>query len=295
MTFSGDQSFNPSTDAIPTTGSGSEAEFRFVPPKVDELPVSFSPGLDCFQAPLTSDTSHLEVNITPTSDRLQLLTPFTPWKEGNAKDMQILIKVSGKCTTDHISPAGPWYKYRGHLENISNNMLLGATNSFLPDATTLDTIGKARDANDGEIKPIPQAARSMKQSGIRWCIIGDGNYGEGSSREHAALEPRFLGGVAIIAKSFARIHETNLKKQGMLPLTFDDPADYDKIRQGDVVSLLDVEHGELSPGKKVTMEVTRKDGFRWEAELNHTYHEHQIKWLRAGSALNHIREASKGY
>lgn len=200
------------------------------------------------------------------------------------------VKVSGKCTTDHISPAGPWYNYRGHLENISNNMLLGATNGFLPNASTLDMIGKAIDPTDSQIKPVPQVAQSLRARGIKWCIIGDNNYGEGSSREHAALEPRFLGGVAVIARSFARIHETNLKKHGMLPLTFVDPSDYDKIKLGDSITLLDVGEGELQPGKHVTMEVKATDGSTWRAELNHSYHVHQIAWLRAGGALNHVKQ-----
>ncbi|KAF6816786.1 aconitate hydratase [Colletotrichum musicola] len=289
--FAGNLTFNPVTDSIPVPGGSTP--FRFSPPKADELPIAFSPGADRFQPPVLSDTSHFEVNIDPKSDRLQLLTPFNPWKPGNAIDMTVLIKVRGKCTTDHISPAGPWYNYRGHLENISNNLLLGATNGFLPDASSLKMIGKARDPIDGgRIKPVPEAARSLKQAGVRWCIIGDANYGEGSSREHAALEPRFLGGVAVIARSFARIHETNLKKQGMLPLTFADPADYNRIADGDHVSLLDVEDGELRPGRQVTMEVTPRESARWRAILNHSYELNQIEWLRAGSALNHIKRVA---
>ncbi|KAJ0382088.1 hypothetical protein COL922a_013249 [Colletotrichum nupharicola] len=274
--FAGNLTFNPITDAIPVPGA--TTPFRFTPPKAEELPVAFSPGADRFQPPVMSDTSDLTVNIDPKSDRLQLLTPFEPWQPGNASNLTVLIKVRGKCTTDHISPAGPWYNYRGHLENISNNLLLGATNDFLPDASTFQMIGKAMDPVDGDkIKPVPQAARSLKKAGIRWCIIGDNNYGEGSSREHAALEPRYLGGVAVITRGFARIHETNLKKQGMLPLTFADPADYDKIRDGHNITLLDVEEGELQPGKQVTMEVVTKEGSRWKAKLNHSYELNQIE------------------
>ncbi|CAI0642880.1 unnamed protein product [Colletotrichum noveboracense] len=291
--FAGNLTFNPITDAIPVPGA--TTPFRFTPPKAEELPVAFSPGADRFQPPVMSDTSDLTVNIDPKSDRLQLLTPFEPWQPGNASNLTVLIKVRGKCTTDHISPAGPWYNYRGHLENISNNLLLGATNDFLPDASTLQMIGKANDPVDGDkIKPVPQAARSLKKAGIRWCIIGGNNYGEGSSREHAALEPRYLGGVAVITRGFARIHETNLKKQGMLPLTFADPADYDKIRDGDKITLLDVEEGELQPGKQVTMEVVTKEGSRWKAKLNHSYELNQIEWLRAGSALNYIKRVALG-
>ncbi|CEI41879.1 putative aconitate hydratase [Fusarium venenatum] len=291
--YTGDLTFNPITDAVPfINGSGAPSEFRFTPPTASELPQDFSDGDDLYQAPVLTNTSEHEVVIDKDSDRLQLLKPFTPWQDGNAKDMQILIKVAGKCTTDHISPAGPWYKYRGHLENISNNMLLGATNSFLPDATSLNMIGKARSTMNREIKTVPQVAKDMRQTGIRWCIIGDNNYGEGSSREHAALEPRFLGGVAVIAKSFARIHETNLKKQGMFPLTFADSQDYDRITEGDVISLLGVDGSDLQPGKQVTMEVKTKDGSLWTAPLNHSYHAHQIKWLRAGSALNYIKRST---
>lgn len=291
--FVGDLKFNPITDDVPVSESDtSMGSFRFSPPKSEELPVAFNPGKDRYQAPVVDDTSALEVVIDPNSDRLQLLTPFQPWKPGNAQDMNILIKVQGKCTTDHISPAGPWYKYRGHLQNISNNMLLGATNGFLPDASSLGMIGKAIDQSNGELKPVPQAAKGMQKHSMKWCIIGDNNYGEGSSREHAALEPRFLGGTAIIAKSFARIHETNLKKQGMLPLTFDDPKDYDKIQKGDTVTLLDVEEGELQPGKQVTMEVKTVEGATWTAKLNHSFHKHQILWLRAGGALNYVKKAS---
>ncbi|KAH6880545.1 aconitase family-domain-containing protein [Thelonectria olida] len=292
--FKGDLNFNPTTDSVSVGSGGCKTEFQFSPPKSKELPESFSPGVDLFQAPVMSDTSNLAVAIDPESDRLQLLTPFKSWASGNALKMDILIKVAGKCTTDHISPAGPWYKYRGHLGNISNNMLLGATNGFLPNASSLEMVGQARDVRDGEMKPVPQVAKSLQKQGRRFCIIGDNNYGEGSSREHAALEPRYLGGVAVIAKSFARIHETNLKKQGMLPLTFNDPADYDKIKEGDMISLLDVDDGELRPGKQVKMVVESTDGSQWAGKLNHSYHSHQIQWLRAGSALNHIKQVTLG-
>ncbi|KAF5722339.1 aconitate hydratase 1 [Fusarium mundagurra] len=231
--YAGNLSFNPMHDAIPIDESGT-SHFRFTPPIANELPESFVAGSHLFQPPVLEDTSDYKVAIDEGSDRLELLTPFEPWKLGQAENMEVLIKVSGKCTTDHISPAGPWYNYRGHLSNISHNMLLGATNGFLPDASSLSMTGKTRDPTDGSIKFIHKAARTMKNAGIRWCIVGDNNYGEGSSREHAALEPRFLGGVAVIAKSFARIHETNLKKRGMFPLTFADPLDYDKIQEGDV-------------------------------------------------------------
>lgn len=290
--YAGALDFNPITDGLLIKGSSEgDSTFQFEAPVGSELPVAFKEGEDCLQAAITKDTSNLGVDIDPNSDRLQLLSPFDPWKDGNASDMEILIKVSGKCTTDHISPAGPWYKYRGHLENISRNMLLGATNAFLQEdqATSAQMIGNAIDPATGELQPVPEIATRLKQRGTRWCIIGDSNYGEGSSREHAALEPRYLGGVAIIARGFARIHETNLKKQGMLPLTFHDPVDYDRVRKGDEVSLLDIEDGELRPGRQVTMLVRTAEGVEWRAKLNHTFHEHQIHWLRAGSALNHIK------
>lgn len=289
--FVGDLTVNPTADAISfTDAAGSPQSFRFSPPKADELPVAFSPGSDRFQAPEMRDTSALGVAVSPQSQRLQLLTPFAAWTDDNACNLHILVKTAGKCTTDHISPAGPWYKYRGHLENISNNLLLGAVNGFLPNNKSLDMIGKTLDPTDHEIKPIPQAAKSLQQAGIKWVIVGDHNYGEGSSREHAALEPRFLGGVAVIARGFARIHETNLKKHGMLPLTFDDPADYDRIQQGDVLALRGVETGEMKPGKQVTMEVRPLEGEPWTARLNHSYHENQISWLRAGGALNYVKQ-----
>ncbi|KAF4962227.1 hypothetical protein FSARC_9679 [Fusarium sarcochroum] len=293
--YTGDLSFNPITDAVTFLDqSGAPSEFRFTPPTANELPQSFAAGNDLYQAPVLDTTADCEVIIDEGSDRLELLTPFEPWMDGQADNMQVLIKVAGKCTTDHISPAGPWYNYRGHLTNISHNMLLGATNSFLPNATSLKMVGKAKDPTDGKTKFVHEAARSMKNTGIKWCIIGDNNYGEGSSREHAALEPRFLGGVAVIAKSFARIHETNLKKQGMFPLTFADPVDYDRIQEGNVISLLGVDGSALEPDKQVTMQVTTKDGKQWTAQLNHSYHSHQLEWLRAGSALNFVKKTLLG-
>ena len=288
--YTGDLAFNPTTDAVPFVAeSGAKSEFYFAAPTAKELPETFTAGDHLYQAPILGNTEHYEVAIDKNSDRLELLAPFQPWKDGQANNMPILIKVSGKCTTDHISPAGPWYNYRGHLTNISHNMLLGATNSFLPDNKSYKMIGKTVDPLDNKLKMVHEAARNMEKHGVKWCIIGDDNYGEGSSREHAALEPRFLGGVAIIARGFARIHESNLKKQGMLPLTFDDHADYDKIQEGDLISLVDVDAGQLEPGKQVTMQVARTDGSQWTAKLNHSYHMHQIEWLRAGSALNHIK------
>ncbi|GAP83340.1 putative aconitate hydratase 1 [Rosellinia necatrix] len=290
--YAGRLDFDPTREPIPVGHvDGQTSSFRFRAPVASELPVAFVPGTNRFQHPVNGDTSHLQISINPQSDRLQLLKPFNPWMPGNATDMRILIKVRGKCTTDHISPAGPWYNYRGHLENISKNMLLGATNAFLAESQPQDSIGMAINPVDGSVHPVPEVAADLQRRRIRWCIVGDDNYGEGSSREHAALEPRFLGGTVVIAKSFARIHETNLKKQGMLALTFDKPDDHGHILEGDTISLLDVEEGQLRPNKQVTMEVKRKDGNKWAAKLNHTYHEHQIRWLRAGSALNYIKQS----
>lgn len=206
------------------------------------------------------------------------MKPFKPWDGKDAERLPILIKAVGKTTTDHISMAGPWLKYRGHLENISNNYMIGATNA---------ENGKANEVKNhytGKWDGVPQTAAALRDSGHKWVVIGDENFGEGSSREHAALEPRFLGGFAIITKSFARIHETNLKKQGLLPLNFTNVADYDKINPTDEIDLLGLT--ELAPGKNVIMRVHPKDGEAWETELSHTYNDEQIEWFKYGSALN---------
>merc|ERR1719192_3322684 len=195
--------------------------------------------------------------------------------------MQVLIKVKGKCTTDHISAAGPWLRFRGHLDNISNNMLIAAINS------ENDEPNKIHNVVDGSYGGVPDVARVYKANGIKWVVVGDDNYGEGRSREHAALEPRHLGGRAVIVKSFARIHETNLKKQGMLPLTFNDPADYDKIKTGDKISLTGLK--EFAPGSQVTCTVTKPDGSTESFPLNHTYNDLQIQWFKHGSALNYMK------
>ncbi|KAM6536517.1 Aconitate hydratase mitochondrial, variant 2 [Fusarium falciforme] len=226
LTIAGSLHFNPLTDTLKDKDG---KEFKLSPPTGDGLPVrGYDPGQDTYQAP-PKDRASVTVDVSPTSDRLQILTPFQPWDGKDAKDLPILIKAKGKTTTDHISMAGPWLKYRGHLDNISNNMLIGAINE------ANDEANKIYNFTNGEWGAVPAVARDYKAKGIKWVVIGDWNYGEGSSREHAALEPRHLGGLAIITRSFARIHETNLKKQGMLPLTFTDPADYDKIRPDDKV------------------------------------------------------------
>merc|ERR1712072_1576446 len=274
MTLAGSLNFNPLTDSLKDKDG---KEFKLKAPTGEGLPAQgYDPGRDTYQAP-PQGRSSVQVAVSPTSDRLQILEPFTPWDGKDDTDLPILIKAQGKTTTDHISMAGPWLKYRGHLDNISNNMLIGAINSANGEAN------KVKNFTTGEFDAVPNTARDYKRKGIQWVVIGDWNYGEGSSREHAALEPRHLGGLAIIPRSFARIHETNLKKQGMLPLTFAEPADYDKIKPEDKVDILATE---LAVGQPVTMVVHPKDGKDFEVKLEHTFNEPQIEWFKNGSALN---------
>ncbi|XP_034242657.1 probable aconitate hydratase, mitochondrial [Thrips palmi] len=282
LSIAGSLSFNPLTDTL----KGADGkEFKLSDPFGKELPPKgFDPGQDTYQEP-PKDGSGLKVVVDPKSQRLQLLDPFTKWDGQDYKDLTILIKVKGKCTTDHISAAGPWLKYRGHLDNISNNLFLTATNAENGE------LNKIKNQITGNYGGIAEVARAYKAKGVRWVAIGDDNYGEGSSREHAALEPRHLGGVAIIVKSFARIHETNLKKQGMLPLTFANPADYDKITPFDKVSILGLK--DLAPGKPLKCELKHPDGKTETISLNHTMNDLQITWFRAGSALNRMKEVSK--
>lgn len=237
-------------------------------------------GVDTYQPP--SAGANVQVQVDPTSQRLQLLTPFAKWDGKDVKDAQVLIKAKGKCTTDHISMAGPWLKYRGHLDNISNNMLIGAINYENEKANSVYNV------LSGEFGGVPDTARAYKAAGLPWVVVGDENYGEGSSREHAALEPRHLGGRAVIVKSFARIHETNLKKQGMLPLTFADPSDYDKVGPRDKLSIVGLPP---KPGQQLTVEGTRPDGGKYSFPVNHTFNDNQITWFKAGSALNAMGEA----
>ncbi|XP_027042476.1 aconitate hydratase, mitochondrial-like [Pocillopora damicornis] len=282
MSIAGDLSFNPETDTL--TGANGES-FKLENPYGDELPnKGFDPGEDTYQAP-PADSSSVAVDVDPQSNRLQLLTPFDKWDGKDHEDMTILLKVKGKCTTDHISAAGPWLKYRGHLDNISNNMFIGAINSENEKANHVKNL------LTGEYGAVPDTARDYKSKGVKWVVVGDENYGEGSSREHAALEPRHLGGRAIIVKSFARIHETNLKKQGLLPLTFANPSDYDKVQPDDKISLLGL--NDLAPGKPVKTVLKHTDGSQDEIQLNHTMNESQLEWFRAGSALNRMAELSK--
>ncbi|RVX75288.1 Aconitate hydratase, mitochondrial [Exophiala mesophila] len=274
LTAAGTLNFNPLTDTLKDKDG---KEFKLKPPTGDGLPRNgYDPGRDTYQAP-PEERSSVEVSVSPTSDRLQVLEPFSPWDGKDILDVPILIKTQGKTTTDHISMAGPWLKYRGHLDNISNNMLIGAINAANGEAN------KIQNFKTGEWDAVPATARKYKAEGIPWVVVGDWNYGEGSSREHAALEPRHLGGTAIITRSFARIHETNLKKQGMLPLTFSNPEDYDRINPDDKIDLLVTK---LTPGKPITMRVHPKDGKTFEVELSHTFNEGQIEWFKNGSALN---------
>lgn len=278
LSIAGRLDFNPLTDEL--TGADGK-KFKLEAPFGDELPQKgFDPGMDTYEAP-PSDGSKVRVDVDPKSQRLQLLNPFDTWNGKDLTDMTVLIKVKGKCTTDHISAAGPWLKYRGHLDNISNNMFIGATN------IENNEMNKIKNQVTGEWAGVPDVARFYKAKGISWVAVGDENYGEGSSREHAALEPRHLGGRAIITKSFARIHETNLKKQGMLPLTFANPADYDLVQPHSKISLLGLE--KLAPGKQVDCEI-KTDGKVSKIKLNHSFNGQQIDWFKAGSALNRMKQ-----
>ena len=228
------------------------------------------------------DGSGVQVVVNPDSERLQLLEPFTAWNGENLHDVRLLIKAAGKCTTDHISMAGPWLRYRGHLDNISNNTLTGANNAFNGESNSV------KNQLTGEYGEVPAVQRAYKAAGISTMVVGDSNYGEGSSREHAAMQPRFLGVAAVLVKSFARIHETNLKKQGMLGLTFANEADFDLIQEDDRFHFVDLES--FAPGKPLTIEVEHADGSKDTILTNHTYNDQQIEWFRAGSALNLIKQ-----
>ncbi|KAK9455587.1 aconitase family-domain-containing protein [Dipodascopsis uninucleata] len=275
--IAGDLTFNPITDKLKDAEG---KEFMLAEPTGLGLPpLGYDPGNNTYQAPPENRAS-VEVAVSPTSDRLQVLTPFKPWDGKDAFDLPILIKSKGKTTTDHISQAGPWLKYRGHLENISNNYMIGAINAENGKANTIKNVFT------GEYAGVPEVASYYRDHHQKWVVVGGDNFGEGSSREHAALEPRFLGGFAIIAKSFARIHETNLKKQGMLPLVFADPAAYDKINPSDRVDIIGVTT--LAPGKNLKLVVHPANGESWETELTQTYNAEQIEWFKAGSALNNM-------
>jgi aconitate hydratase len=275
MAIAGDLNFNPLTDYL-TNEKGEKVKLD--PPTGDELPAK---GFDVkdpgFQAP-AKDGSGVTVKVSPDSDRLQLLAPFAPWEKTDLKGLRLLIKAKGKCTTDHISMAGKWLKYRGHLDNISNNLLIGATNFFN------EKVNSVKNGLTGEHDEVPKVQRSYKAKGIGSIVVGDENYGEGSSREHAAMEPRFLGVRAILVKSFARIHETNLKKQGMLALTFSNKEDYNKILEDDRIDIVGLTA--FAPEKPLTLVLNHIDGKKETITVNHTYNASQIEWFKSGSALN---------
>ncbi|HHM20981.1 MAG TPA: aconitate hydratase [Bacteroidetes bacterium] len=282
MAIAGDLTFNPLTDTL-LNEEGQEV--KLAPPKGVELPPKGFDVEDPGFVPPAEDGSNIEVVIAPNSQRLQRLTPFEPLTQEQLTGMRLLIKTKGKCTTDHISMAGPWLKYRGHLENISNNCFIGAINYFNGEANKVANY--VDDPRNPVFMAVPDSARKYKAAGIGTIVFGEENYGEGSSREHAAMEPRYLGVKAVVVKSFARIHETNLKKQGMLALTFVNPDDYEKVRQDDIIDLPGFE--QMAPGKNMTIVLHHADGTEDHFEVKHTYNEMQIDWVRAGSALNKIR------
>ncbi|HEY0732336.1 MAG TPA: aconitate hydratase, partial [Chitinophagaceae bacterium] len=277
--IAGRLSFNPLKDKL--TNQNGEQVMLDEPKGYELPPKGFSVEDAGYQAP-AQDGSAVQVKVSSDSQRLQLLEPFPEWEGTDLMGLRLLIKVKGKCTTDHISMAGPWLKYRGHLDNISNNMLIGAVNFF---NNQTDSV---KNQLTGEYGTVPSTQRKYKASAIGTVVIGDENYGEGSSREHAAMEPRHLGVRAIVVKSFARIHETNLKKQGMLALTFADKEDYNKVQEDDLIDLQGVT--DFSPGKQITMVLHHTDGTKDKVKLNHTYNQQQIEWFKAGSALNLIRK-----
>jgi len=279
MGLAGRLDFDPLHDEL-DDGKGGKFKLQ-EPKKADDVPTKgFIPKADGYVGP-AADGSKVNVKVDPKSTRLQLLEPFTPWNGKDLSDLPLLLKAKGKCTTDHISPAGPWLKFRGHLDNISDNMFLGAVNAFNGD------IGKVKNSVTGDVAEVQKVARDYKAKGLQWVVVGDENYGEGSSREHAAMCPRFLGGIAVIVKSFARIHETNLKKQGLLPFTFSQACDYDLLKEGDKLSILEL--ASLAPGKDVSCKITHADGSSQTINLKHTLNQEQISWFKAGSALNALK------
>ena len=282
IALSGRLDFDPTTDTI-TAPDGSQV--RLDPPVGEVLPArGYDPGSNTFTAP-PADGSNVSVAVSPTSDRLQLLAPFPAWNGQDYLGLPVLMKAQGKCTTDHISAAGKWLTYRGHLENISGNLFIGAVNAFT------GAVGEGKDVTDGGVRSYPDIAKRYSEAGIVWCAIGDRNYGEGSSREHAAMEPRFRGGVVIFARSFARIHETNLKKQGLVPLTFADPDTYEKIGEDDRINVLGLPP---VPGRNVTCQIVKPDGSTIDFEAVHTFSDEQVEWFKAGSALNIVRAKVAG-
>ncbi len=279
--FAGTLEFNPITDEL-TNENGEKVKLD-EPKGVDLPPKGFQVDDPGFVAP-PENGEDIEIIVDPNSERLQLLTPFEPWDGEDFKDLKLLIKVKGKCTTDHISMAGPWLRYRGHLDNISNNLMLGAINAFTGEANT-------KNALTGEYDKTPKVARYYKEHGVSSVIVGDENYGEGSSREHAAMEPRHMGVKMVLVRSFARIHETNLKKQGVLAVTFANPDDYNLVQEDDTFDVIGLK--EFAPGKSLTVVLHHKDGSKDEITVNHTYNENQIEWFKHGSALNLIRSQNQ--
>ncbi|HEX9260530.1 MAG TPA: aconitase family protein, partial [Acidimicrobiales bacterium] len=276
--LSGSLDFDPLTGTL-TNDDG--VEVRLDPPVGEVLPAQgFDEGESGFLAP-PADASAVQVAVNPASDRLQLLDPFPAWDGNDYVGLPVLMKAQGKCTTDHISAAGKWLTYRGHLENISGNLFIGVVNAFT------GATGEGKDQLDGGTRSFPDIAKRYSEAGVRWCAIGDQNYGEGSSREHAAMEPRFRGGVVIFARSFARIHETNLKKQGLVPLTFSDPATYDQIGEDDRVDVLGLPP---VPDQPVRCRIVKPDGTTVEFAATHTFSPEQVEWFKAGSALNIVRQ-----
>ena len=275
--LAGRLSFNPLTDTLPGPDG---SEWRLEPPApAPEVPKEGFVGRGFGYQPPAEDGSGVEIDVAPDSQRLQLLEPFAPWDGNDFDRLPLLLKAQGKCTTDHISPAGPWLRFRGHLNNISDNAFLGAANAFTGES------GKGRDPSTGEQSvAFPKMARNLKAHGLRWVVVGDQNYGEGSSREHAAMSPRFLGAAVVIVRSFARIHESNLKKQGILPFTFADPADYDKVRETDRISITGLVA--LAPGRAVSCTLHHEDGSEDQISLDQTVNDEQIEWFKAGAALN---------
>ncbi|MBK6902430.1 MAG: aconitate hydratase [Saprospirales bacterium] len=279
MAIAGDLAFNPLTDTLINEDG---EQVRLDPPTGQELPVKGFEVDDAGFVPPATDGKVVPIDVNPASSRLQLLEPFKPITEAQLKGMRLLIKAKGKCTTDHISMAGPWLVYRGHLENISNNCFIGAINYFN------DETNKVLNLKTGQYMAVPDSAREYQRQGVSTVVFGEENYGEGSSREHAAMEPRYLGVRAIVVKSFARIHETNLKKQGMLALTFVNPADYERVRQDDLIDIQGL--SQMAPGKNMKVVLHHSDGSEESFEVAHTYNEAQIEWVNSGSALNKIRE-----
>jgi aconitate hydratase len=280
LAIAGDLTFNPLTDTL-VNDKGERVKLD--PPSGDELPVKGFAVEDAgYQAP-AEDGSGVQINVATDSERLQLLAPFAEWNGQNITGARVLIKAKGKCTTDHISMAGPWLRFRGHLDNIANNTLIGATNFFNGEQN------KVKNHLTGEYGEVPTVQRAYKAAGVPSIVVGDQNYGEGSSREHAAMQPRHLGVSAILVKSFARIHETNLKKQGMLALTFANDADYDKIQENDLINFLDLTS--FAPEKPLQLELVHADGSKDVINVNHTYNAQQIEWFKAGGALNLIRKS----